>query len=177
MGPKALVRAGGGRKGEESSARRAGPDLFSEDAAAQQSKVERHQDDQHESGEGGDAGQRDRHRPADQDAAKGLGQVVERIGEVERDQHGRREWKLHATQALPVRHAYTARRFDHGGIEADYSHSIVAGGFEVTSRTTLLTPGISFTIRAEIVSTRSYGRRAQSAVIASSLVTARITIG
>src|SRR5439155_20038774 len=58
-----------------------------------------------------------------------------------------------------------------------YSHSIVAGGFDVTSSTTRLTPGISFTMRAEIVSTRSYGRRAQSAVIASSLVTARITIG
>src|SRR5437588_986755 len=58
-----------------------------------------------------------------------------------------------------------------------YSHSIVAGGFDVTSSTTRLTPGISFTIRAETVSTRSYGSRAQSAVIASSLVTARITIG
>jgi len=58
-----------------------------------------------------------------------------------------------------------------------YSHSIVAGGFDVTSSTTRLTPGISFTIRAEIVSTRSYGSRAQSAVIASSLVTARITTG
>src|SRR5262249_26422733 len=58
-----------------------------------------------------------------------------------------------------------------------YSHSIVAGGVDVTSRPTRLTPGISFTMRAEIVSTRSYGSRAQSAVIASSLVTARITIG
>jgi len=58
-----------------------------------------------------------------------------------------------------------------------YSHSIVAGGFDVTSSTTRFTPGISFTMRAEIVSTRSYGSLAQSAVIASSLVTARITIG
>src|SRR5215471_8440807 len=62
-------------------------------------------------------------------------------------------------------------------IRRRYSHSIVAGGFEVTSSTTRLTPGISFTTRAAIVSTRSYGSRAQSAVIASSLVTARITIG
>ena len=62
-------------------------------------------------------------------------------------------------------------------VGASYSHSIVAGGFDVTSSTTRLTPGISFTSRAEIVSTRSYGSRAQSAVIASSLVTARITIG
>src|SRR5262249_18180905 len=58
-----------------------------------------------------------------------------------------------------------------------HSHSIVAGGFEVTSRTTRLTAGISFTIRDETSSTRSYGSRAQSAVIASSDVTARITIG
>ena len=58
-----------------------------------------------------------------------------------------------------------------------YSHSIVAGGFEVTSSATRFTPGISFTIRPEITSSRSYGSRAQSAVIASSEVTARITIG
>src|SRR5581483_2280518 len=61
--------------------------------------------------------------------------------------------------------------------DSRYSHSIVAGGFVVTSRTTRFTAGISFTIREAIVSTRSYGRRAQSAVIASSDVTARIAIG
>ena len=60
---------------------------------------------------------------------------------------------------------------------AGYSHSIVAGGFELMSSATRLTPGISLMIRLEIVSSRSYGRRAQSAVIASSEVTARITIG
>src|SRR5581483_3471028 len=58
-----------------------------------------------------------------------------------------------------------------------HSHSIVAGGFEVTSRTTRFTAGISFTIRDATSSTRSYGSRAQSAVIASSDVTARIAIG
>ena len=58
-----------------------------------------------------------------------------------------------------------------------HSHSIVAGGFEVTSRTTRFTAGTSLTIRDEISSSRSYGSRAQSAVIASSEVTARITIG
>ena len=36
-----------------------------------------------------------------------------------------------------------------------HSHSIVAGGFEVTSRTTRLTAGISLTIREATVSTRS----------------------
>ena len=59
----------------------------------------------------------------------------------------------------------------------NHSHSIVAGGFDVTSRTTRFTAGISLTMREEIVSIRSYGSRAQSAVIASSLVTARSTIG
>src|SRR5439155_17258019 len=69
---------------------------------------------------------------------------------------------------------------DHEVIEAErnlYSHSMVAGGFDVTSSTTRFTPGISLTMRPEIVSIRSYGRRAQSAVMASSLVTARITAG
>ncbi len=68
---------------------------------------------------------------------------------------------------LPVR-----RSARHG-----YSHSIVDGGFDVMSSTTRFTAGTSFTIRDEIVSSRSYGKRAQSAVIASSLVTARTTTG
>ena len=59
---------------------------------------------------------------------------------------------------------------DDNVVETGYSHSIVAGGFDVTSSTTRFTPGISLTIRPEIVSIRSYG-------IASSLVTARMTIG
>ena len=58
-----------------------------------------------------------------------------------------------------------------------YSHSIVAGGFEVRSSATRFTPGTSLTIRLAIVSSSSCGSRAQSAVIASSEVTARITIG
>src|SRR4051812_49799206 len=58
-----------------------------------------------------------------------------------------------------------------------HSHSMVAGGLELKSRATRLTPGISLMMRLEIVSSRSYGRRAQSAVIASSEVTARMTIG
>ena len=60
---------------------------------------------------------------------------------------------------------------------APYSHSIVEGGFDEMSSATRFTPGSSLMIRLEIVSRRSYGRRAQSAVIASSLVTARITMG
>ena len=71
----------------------------------------------------------------------------------------------------------TATRARPAGSRRGYSHSIVAGGFELRSSATRLTPGISLMIRLEIVSSRSYGRRAQSAVIASSEVTARITIG
>src|SRR5215218_3348906 len=58
-----------------------------------------------------------------------------------------------------------------------YSHSIVAGGFEEMSSATRLTSRISLIMRLETRSRRSYGSRAQSAVIASSEVTARITIG
>jgi hypothetical protein len=58
-----------------------------------------------------------------------------------------------------------------------YSHSIVAGGFDVTSRTTRFIPGTSFVMRVEIFSRTSYGIRDQSAVIASSLETGRNTIG
>ena len=59
---------------------------------------------------------------------------------------------------------------------AAYSHSIVAGGFDVTSRTRL-TAGISFTICDETLSITSCGNFVQPPVIASSLVTARITTG
>ena len=55
-----------------------------------------------------------------------------------------------------------------------YSHSILAGGLVVTSSTTRFTCGTSFTILAEIVRTTSYGMRAQSAVMKSSVVTARM---
>src|ERR1700724_3508542 len=56
-----------------------------------------------------------------------------------------------------------------------YSHSIVAGGLLLTSRTTRLMPRTSLVIRLEIFATRSHGRRAQSAVMPSRLSTARRT--
>ena len=59
----------------------------------------------------------------------------------------------------------------------DHSHSMVAGGFEEISSATRFTCGTSLMMRLEIVWSTSYGMRAQSAVIASSEVTARITIG
>src|SRR5438552_7856830 len=55
-----------------------------------------------------------------------------------------------------------------------YSHSIVAGGFEVISYTTRLISCISLTMRWEIRVSNSGVRRAQSAVIKSPLVTARM---
>ena len=58
-----------------------------------------------------------------------------------------------------------------------YSHSIVPGGLLVTSSTTRLTSGTSLVIRVEIVASTGSGTRAQSAVIASSLVTGRSTTG
>jgi len=54
---------------------------------------------------------------------------------------------------------------------------MVPGGFDVISRTTRLTSLTSFVIRLEIRASTSSGILAQSAVIASSLVTGRRTIG
>src|SRR5664280_2662260 len=50
-----------------------------------------------------------------------------------------------------------------------YSHSMVAGGLELMSSTTRLTPRTSFVMRLEMRCNRSGGNRAQSAVIASML--------
>lgn len=58
-----------------------------------------------------------------------------------------------------------------------HSHSMVAGGFDVTSSTTRLTSRTSFVMRFEIFASTSYGRRVQSAVIASSDDTGRSTTG
>ena len=54
-----------------------------------------------------------------------------------------------------------------------YSHSIVAGGLELMSSTTRLTPRTSLVMRLEITCNRSGGKRAQSAVMASMLSTTR----
>ena len=58
-----------------------------------------------------------------------------------------------------------------------HSHSMVAGGLLVTSRTTRLISGTSLVTRVEIPASTSSGSRAQSAVMASSLVTGRSTMG
>ncbi len=58
-----------------------------------------------------------------------------------------------------------------------YSHSMVPGGFDVMSSATRFTPGTSAMMRLDSRCSTSAGRRAQSAVMASSLVTARMTMG
>ena len=60
------------------------------------------------------------------------------------------------------------------GIHDNHSHSIVLGGFELTSKTTRFIPLTSDVSRVEIRPKTSCGSRAQSAVIPSTLVTARI---
>ena len=64
-----------------------------------------------------------------------------------------------------------------GPERSGYSHSMVPGGLLVMSSTTRLTSGTSLVIRVEIRPSRSPGSRAQSAVMASSLVTGRSTTG
>jgi len=54
---------------------------------------------------------------------------------------------------------------------------MVPGGLLVTSSTTRLTSRTSLVMRVEMVDSTSYGRRVQSAVIASSDETGRSTIG
>src|SRR5204863_7838566 len=66
-----------------------------------------------------------------------------------------------------------ARSWEDWQFSEAYSHSMVPGGFEVTSYTTRFTPFTSFTIRLEIVLSTSCGSGTQSAVIPSSECTAR----
>ena len=76
--------------------------------------------------------------------------------------------------ALLTAYPTPKRTADDRHVAAAHSHSIVPGGLDVMSSTTRLTSRISPIMREAICSSRSYGSRAQSAVIASSDVTARI---
>ena len=58
-------------------------------------------------------------------------------------------------------------------LSGSYSHSMVAGGFELTSYVTRLTPSTSLMIRVEMRPRTSWGNGYQSAVIPSRDVTAR----
>ena len=64
-----------------------------------------------------------------------------------------------------------------GAGRAAHSHSMVPGGLLVTSSTTRLTPSTSLVMRFEMRDRTSSGIRAQSAVMASSLMTGRRTTG
>jgi len=55
-----------------------------------------------------------------------------------------------------------------------YSHSIVLGGLLEMSKQTRLTPLTSLMMRVESRASRSYGKRTQSAVMPSTLSTARM---
>src|SRR5262249_9121970 len=57
-----------------------------------------------------------------------------------------------------------------------HSHSIVAGGLLLTSYTTRFTPRTLLMIRVETWASRSYGSRDQSAVMKSSVCTARMAM-
>jgi hypothetical protein len=59
---------------------------------------------------------------------------------------------------------------------AYYSHSMVPGGLEVMSKTTRLILSTSLVMRLDIFPNRSWGSLAQSAVMASLLVTARMAM-
>ena len=73
--------------------------------------------------------------------------------------------------------ARALRKRSTGSRPGGYSHSMVPGGLLVMSSTTRLTSGTSLVIRVEIRASSSPGSRAQSAVMASSLVTGRSTTG
>src|SRR3954466_15871523 len=74
--------------------------------------------------------------------------------------------------ARPVGSAMTHRSHDLPVLA--HSHSMVAGGLELMSYTTRLTPGTSLTIRAEIFPRTSYGSFAPAGGMPSPAVPARI---
>ena len=102
--------------------------------------------------------------------------------DVAQDEHGEHAGQhaaKHGRDGVGVDHqrADDVEHRDHRAnreVPRDYSHSIVPGGLLVMSSTTRLTSRISLIIREAMRSSRSYGSRAQSAVMASSDVTARM---
>ena len=113
-------------------------------------------------------GHRRGHRVGGRVAGRPGGVVRHRLRPPGRRRRDRRHPRLRAESSTPPR-AST----DPGG----HSHSIVAGGLLEMSSTTRLTSSTSLVMRVEIRSSTSVGRRAQSAVMASSLVIGRSTMG
>ena len=97
-----------------------------------------------------------------EDGARRLGQLLD--GDVRGREVGVPEPEVDHVLALvakvgrqrrDVREDVRRERVDPPELHAGHSHSIVAGGFELMSSATRLTPGISLMIRLEIVSSRS----------------------
>src|SRR6266498_5803804 len=86
-----------------------------------------------------------------------------------------------SSQALILLNIDRALRFERmpaiGPEAGGYSHSIVPGGLDVMSYTTRFTPATSLTMRLLRASSTVESRRAQSAVMPSSDVTARTMMG
>ena len=120
-------------------------------------------------------------------------QVEVPVGHVddERDEAGQHQrQKTHAQAELVNAPLESLRRWRGGGLRflvtqteieicpdpsyGGYSHSMVLGGFELMSYTTRFTPATSLMMRLDTRARKSCGSRAQSAVMASRLVTARI---
>ena len=79
------------------------------------------------------------------------------------------------SQRFGVRGGQTGHGHDHDHDRdgTSYSHSMVAGGLDEMSYTTRLIPRTSFTMRDEMVASRSCDRGTQSAVMPSRECTAR----
>src|SRR5215217_6883183 len=118
---------------------------------------------------GGDLAQHEVAEDPGQDPADDPGRDVAARDRADREQDPD---ERAGQRPLPGLHRLRRARLD--ALAEAHSHSIVPGGLLVMSSTTRLTSRISLIMREAICSSRSYGRRAQSAVIASSEVTARI---
>ena len=99
-----------------------------------------------------------------------------RVEQIEKKEQGGRSdadasWGEHRKDSSDAEIKKAPEAGFRGGMA--YSHSMVDGGLEEMSYTTRLTPFTSLMMRPEILASRSAGRRAQSAVMASTLSTMR----
>src|SRR6266702_30488 len=125
---------------------------------------------------GADRGGRDRRLPDPGPApawpGADLHPVHRRVGRAADGAADRRRPVLRGPRRAGLSRAWRA-----GPGRAAHSHSMVPGGLLVMSSTTRLISGTSLVILVEIVASTASGSRAQSAVMASSLVTGRSTTG
>src|SRR5713101_2781608 len=101
------------------------------------------------------------------------------LGGVHLEPHLGRDAAIHSHAALANQLLRLAARGEAGIrdhlLQADgvHSHSMVLGGFELMSKTTRFTPFTSLMILVDTAASTSGGNLAQSAVMPSTLVTAR----